>query len=58
MTRLFDAHIIASEETFAEVRGRVQHRELGTSRLKGIKQRAALYDIVARGQAVSVGTPA
>ena len=58
MTRLFDAHIIASEETFAEVRGRVQHRELGTPRLKGIKQLAALYEILARGQTVSVGTPA
>ena len=58
MTRLFDAHIIASEETFAEVRGRVQHRELGTPRLKGIKQRAALYEILARGQTVLVETPA
>jgi class 3 adenylate cyclase len=48
MTRLFDAHIIASEETFNEVKGRVQHRELGTPRLKGIKQRAALYEILAR----------
>ena len=58
MTRLFDAHIIASEETFAEVRGRVQHRELGTPRLKGIKQRAALYEILVRGQTVLVETPA
>jgi class 3 adenylate cyclase len=48
MTRLFDAHIITSEETFAEVKGRVQHRELGTPHLKGIKQRAALYEILAR----------
>ena len=48
MTRLFDAHIIAGEETFNEVKGRVQHRELGTPRLKGIKQRAALYEILAR----------
>lgn len=58
MTRLFDAHIIASEETFAEVRGRVQHRELGTPRLKGIKQRAALYEILPRGATVSVGAEA
>ena len=58
MTRLFDAHIIASEETFAQVRGRVQHRELGTPRLKGIRERAALYEILARPQAVSVSTPA
>jgi class 3 adenylate cyclase len=47
MTRLFDAHIIAGEETFAQVRGLVRHRELGTPRLKGIKQRAALYEILA-----------
>jgi hypothetical protein len=36
----------------------VQHRELGTPRLKGIKQRAALYEILTRGETVSVGTPA
>jgi adenylate cyclase len=48
MTRLFNAHIIAGEETFNEVKGRVQHRELGTPRLKGIRQRAALYEILAR----------
>ena len=58
MTRLFDAHIIASEETFAQVRGRVQHRELGTPRLKGIRQRAALYEILARHQAAPVSAPA
>jgi len=48
MTRLFDAHIITSEETFSKVKGRVQYRELGTPRLKGIKQRAALYEILGR----------
>jgi adenylate cyclase len=58
MTRLFDAHIIASEETFDQVRARVQHRELGTPRLKGIRQRAALYEILARHQAAPVGAPA
>jgi adenylate cyclase len=58
MTRLFDAHIIASEETFAQVRGRVQHRELGTPRLKGIRQRATLYEILARHQAAPVSAPA
>jgi class 3 adenylate cyclase len=57
MTRLFDAHIIASEETFAQVRDRVQHRELGKPRLKGIRERAALYEILARGQALSVPAP-
>jgi adenylate cyclase len=57
MTRLFDAHIIAGEETFAQVKGRVRHRELGTPRLKGIKHRAALYEILARIEAVA-GAPA
>jgi class 3 adenylate cyclase len=57
MTRLFDAHIIAGEETFRQVKGRVRHRELGTPRLKGIKHRAALYEILARIEAVA-GAPA
>jgi class 3 adenylate cyclase len=46
MTRLFGAHIIAGEETFARVRDRVRSRELGTPRLKGIKDRTALYEIL------------
>ncbi len=46
MTRLFDAHIIASEETFRQVGDLVRYRELGTSRLKGIKHRQALYEIL------------
>jgi class 3 adenylate cyclase len=46
MTRLFDAHIIAAEETFKQVDGLVQYRELGTPRLKGIKHRQALYEIL------------
>jgi class 3 adenylate cyclase len=46
MTRLFGAHIIAGEETFRRVRDRVRYRELGTPRLKGIRQRAALYEIL------------
>jgi adenylate cyclase len=46
MTRLFDAHIIAAEETFRQVEGIVQYRELGTPRLKGIKHRQALYEIL------------
>ncbi|MGH7543117.1 MAG: adenylate/guanylate cyclase domain-containing protein [Gemmatimonadota bacterium] len=46
MTRLFGAHIIAGEETFRQVRDRVRYRELGTPRLKGIRQRAALYEIL------------
>lgn len=46
MTRLFGAHIIAGEETFRQVRDRVRYRELGTPRLKGIRQRATLYEIL------------
>jgi class 3 adenylate cyclase len=46
MTRLFDAHIIAAEETFRQVEGIVLSRELGTPRLKGIKHRQALYEIL------------
>ena len=46
MTRLFGAHIIAGEETFHQVRDRVRYRELGTPRLKGIRQRATLYEIL------------
>ncbi len=46
MTRLFGAHIIAGEETFRQVRDAVRYRELGTPRLKGIRHRAALYEIL------------
>jgi class 3 adenylate cyclase len=45
MTRLFDAHIIVGEETFHQVDQFVHVRELGTPRLKGIRQRQALYEI-------------
>jgi class 3 adenylate cyclase len=48
MTRLYDAHIIAGEETFTQVRGQVRYRELGTPKLKGIKDRTALYEILGR----------
>jgi class 3 adenylate cyclase len=58
MTRLFEAHIIAGEETFAEVKGRVRHRELGTPRLKGIKHRATLYEILGRREGAATGAPA
>jgi adenylate cyclase len=53
MTRLFDAHIIASGETFMPVRERVRYRELGTPRLKGLKARTALYEILGRADALS-----
>jgi adenylate cyclase len=48
MTRLYDAHIIAGEETFRQVSDRVCYRELGTPKLKGIKERAPLYQILSR----------
>jgi len=48
MTRLYDAHIIAGEETFTQVRGQVRYRELGTPKLKGIRDRTALYEILGR----------
>jgi class 3 adenylate cyclase/FixJ family two-component response regulator len=46
MTRSFDAHIIVGEETLRQVDGVVEHRALGRSRLKGIRQRQALYEVV------------
>jgi adenylate cyclase len=46
MTRLFDAHIIAAEGTFREVSDLVRYRELGTPKLKGIKDRETLYEIL------------
>jgi adenylate cyclase len=46
MTRLFGAHIIAGEETFRQVRDLVRSRELGTPRLKGLRERGALYEIL------------
>ncbi|MGH7384900.1 MAG: adenylate/guanylate cyclase domain-containing protein [Candidatus Rokuibacteriota bacterium] len=45
MTRLFDAHIIVGEETFRQVVDVVEYRELGTPRLKGIRQRQTLYEV-------------
>jgi class 3 adenylate cyclase/ActR/RegA family two-component response regulator len=45
MTRLFDAHIIAAETTFRAVSEEVLYRELGTPKLKGIKDRQPLYEI-------------
>src|SRR5262245_48881329 len=46
MTRLFDAHIIAAEGTFREVQDRVRYRELGSPKLKGLKDRVTLYEIL------------
>jgi class 3 adenylate cyclase len=52
MTRLHDAHIIAGEDTFAQVRDRVTYPEPGTPKLKGIKERMALYEILGRPESV------
>jgi class 3 adenylate cyclase len=46
MTRLFGSHIIAGEETFRRVADLVFYRELGSPRLKGLKQRSRLYEIL------------
>ena len=46
MTRLFGAHVIADEATFRRVRGLVRYRELGTPRLKGIRERQVLYEVL------------
>jgi adenylate cyclase len=48
MTRLFGAHIIADETTFGRVRELVRFRELGAPRLKGLKDRQTLYEILGR----------
>jgi class 3 adenylate cyclase len=45
MTRLFEAHIITAESTFREVSALVSHRELGSPKLKGLKDRETLYEI-------------
>ncbi len=55
MTRLFDAHIIAAERTFREVKELVRYRELGTPRLKGLKDRQTLYEILALRDGVAMG---
>jgi adenylate cyclase len=46
MTRLFGAHVIADEPTFRRVTSLVRYRELGTPRLKGIRERQALYQVL------------
>jgi adenylate cyclase len=54
MTRLFDAHIIAAERTFREVCELVRYRELGTPKLKGLKDRQTLYEILGLREGVAV----
>jgi adenylate cyclase len=56
MTRLFGAHVIADEVTFRRVQGLVRYRELGTPRLKGIRERQVLYQVL--GDGASAATPA
>jgi adenylate cyclase len=46
MTRLFEAHIITAESTFRDVEALVRYRELGSPRLKGLKDRETLYEIL------------
>ncbi len=46
MTKLFGAHIITEENTFRDVSRAVRYRELGTPRLRGLRQRSALYEIL------------
>jgi class 3 adenylate cyclase len=48
MTRLFGVRIIASDETFRQVREPLQSRELGSPRLKGLAHRSTLYEIQGR----------
>jgi class 3 adenylate cyclase len=55
MTRLFDAHIIAAESTFRDVRDLVRYRELGTPKLKGLKERETLYEILDLREPVASG---
>jgi len=55
MTRLFDAHIIAADSTFREVSGLVGHRELGSPKLKGLKDRETLYEILSLREPVPTG---
>ena len=56
MTRLFGAHIIAGEETFRQVSDLVSYRELGTPRLKGLKERTVLYEILGKKPAVAAAS--
>jgi hypothetical protein len=45
--RRFGVHIIASEETFGQVRDEVQSREPGRPELEGFAERSMLYEVVA-----------
>jgi class 3 adenylate cyclase len=55
MTRLFDAHVIAADSTFREVSDLVGHRALGSPKLKGLKDRETLYEILDLLEPVGAG---
>jgi adenylate cyclase len=55
MTRLFDAHIIAADSTIREESGLDCHRELGSPKLKGLKDRETLYEILSLREPVPTG---
>jgi adenylate cyclase len=62
MTRLFGVHVIADEDTVRRLDGAVAHRALGTPRLKGLKQRQVLYEVLTgpapAAEARAAGDPA
>jgi class 3 adenylate cyclase len=53
MTRLFGVRIIASEETFDQVSGRVRSRALGSPKLKGLAHRPTLHEILDRAPSLA-----
>ena len=55
MTRLFDAHIIAAQSTFRDVEALVEHRSLGAPKLKGLKGRETLHEILALREPAPMG---
>ncbi|GMU60702.1 MAG: hypothetical protein AMXMBFR34_24650 [Myxococcaceae bacterium] len=50
-TKLYDAKIIISQFTFAQVKGRVVARRLGAVRVKGKQQPVQIYELRALGEA-------
>ncbi|MBM4441795.1 MAG: response regulator [Candidatus Rokubacteria bacterium] len=57
MTRLYAAHVIADEATFRRVQGLVRYRELGAPRLKGLRERHTLYEILTEEPAWTSSLP-
>ena len=54
MTRLFGAHIMAAERPFREASELARYRELGTPKLKGLKDRQPLYETLGLREGVAV----